>query len=142
MKPQTDQAAILTMAQTSNAMQPRDCGRLVEAWSVVGQIAGDAPAELVTARCWMGLSRRASVVKAAVWVRGAPNSGHSYSGSGQAGGYGYHKTSAAIGAALDSAGIRLAIPIGGCGDSAVEEALRAIAIALGADEASIVLCRH
>jgi hypothetical protein len=56
------------------------------------------------------------------------------SGSGFVGGGGYHKTSAAMQKALDSAGIELDIHIDGCGDSAIESALHAIGEAMKALE--------
>ena len=53
------------------------------------------------------------------------------SGHGYASGCGLHKASAALSAAIGSAGIKLAQPIAGRGDSAMDEALLAIARALG-----------
>lgn len=49
------------------------------------------------------------------------------SGSGYAGGYGYHKGSGAASAAIESAGIKLDAPIHGRGDSAIETAMEEIA---------------
>jgi hypothetical protein len=80
------------------------------------------------ARCWMGRSRTASTVYAAFWIYG-PNI--SLSGKGSAGGYGYHKASAAIEEAIKSAGITLDVDIHGAGDSLVWEALHAIVAAIG-----------
>ena len=51
-------------------------------------------------------------------------------GEGKAAGYGYHKPSAALGAAISDAGIALSTPIGGHGDSAMESAILAIAQAI------------
>ena len=48
------------------------------------------------------------------------------SGHGKAGGYGYHKESAALQEAIESAGIKLRSPIDGAGDSAVRGAMEAI----------------
>ena len=84
--------------------------------------------ELITVRCYMGRSANASVVYASIWVHGPE---HFTSGTGKAGGYGYHKSSAAIGDAIKSAGIELSKDIEGVGDSAVIEALGAIAEAMG-----------
>jgi len=53
------------------------------------------------------------------------------SGHGYASGCGYHKPSAALAEACRSAGIKLAQPIDGRGDSVMDEALLAIAHALG-----------
>ena len=52
-------------------------------------------------------------------------------GSGHAGGWGYHRTSAAAQEAIENAGFTLSHDIGGRGDSAIEDALRAIAAHLG-----------
>ena len=52
-------------------------------------------------------------------------------GYGKAGGYGYHKVSAAAQEAFRAAGITLSEDIGGRGDSAIEEALKAFAVHLG-----------
>ncbi len=49
------------------------------------------------------------------------------SGSGYAGGYGYHKPSAAVANAIQAAGFVLSKDISGVGDSAIEEAIQAIA---------------
>lgn len=54
------------------------------------------------------------------------------SGSGKAGGYGYHRASSAAAGAIAQAGIKLAVPhFGGMGDSAIETALLAIGRAYG-----------
>jgi hypothetical protein len=53
------------------------------------------------------------------------------SGGGKAGGCGYHKASAALAAAIDDAGVVLSQSISGVGDSAMREALGAIAKSLG-----------
>ena len=67
-----------------------------------------------------------------VWVHGWSNSGGAY-----AGGYGYCKRSAAFEAACNRAGIEFANPVAGVGMNAVEEAIRAIARAVGHDEVFI-----
>lgn len=52
-------------------------------------------------------------------------------GGAHAGGYGYHRQSQALQDALGNAGVRLDADIGGVGDSAMREALMAVAVALG-----------
>lgn len=52
-------------------------------------------------------------------------------GGGKAGGYGYHRPSAAVEKALSGAGIALSESIGGVGDTAIFEALAATAKAMG-----------
>jgi hypothetical protein len=116
---------------------------------------------VVDCRVYMGKSRNASTVYAAIWVSGVKTEnrpdGWVYgetSGKGQAGGYGYHKSSAAVAGAIRSAGITLMgspyghpvngdtpaqtrkllkqpAHIGGCGSGSVECALLAIAYAAG-----------
>jgi hypothetical protein len=51
-------------------------------------------------------------------------------GSGSAGGYGYHRASAAAQEAIYNAGIELSEDINGRGDSAIHEAVKAIARAM------------
>lgn len=59
-------------------------------------------------------------------------------GYGRASGYGYHKPSAALSAAIESAGIKLAQDIDGHGDGAMRDALHAIGEAMGFT--SVVVC--
>lgn len=75
-----------------------------------------------------------SRVFACLWVRDAE--GHS--GSGYAGGYGYHKQSAAAAEAIYNAGIDLSESISGVGESAIERAMIAIAEAAGYPDAILV----
>lgn len=63
-----------------------------------------------------------------VWIR---HNGKFASGSGWAQGYGYHRPSAAAAEALLKAGVKLDTSISGVGDSAVRDALTAIAVYLG-----------
>lgn len=62
-----------------------------------------------------------------VWVHGDKSHGH---GGGKAGGYGYHKESAALQAASSDAGVYLSEDIGGRGDRAMTDALEAVARAV------------
>jgi hypothetical protein len=78
---------------------------------------------LADARCWMGRSRSASGVYCSIWISG-PHA--EWSGCGTAGGHGYHKASAALSAALRSAGWELDEDIDGVGDNAMRDALLAI----------------
>lgn len=89
-------------------------------------------------RCWMGRSRNASVVYCTVWVWADRlyTSGH-----GTAGGYGYHKESAALGEAIRSAGIKLSESISGVGDTAIGVAMLAIVRAVGY-KGRTLLVRH
>ena len=112
---------------------------------VVGK-RGKELAPIVEARFYMGRSRTASTVYCSLWVHGAEYC----AGHGTAGGYGYHKESAALQSAINSAGVTLfgsnyaytghgekpnfkkAAHIGACGHSSMETALKAIARAAGA----------
>jgi hypothetical protein len=93
----------------------------------------DSPLVLSTpiiARWYM--SRRgdgASPVYCSVWIN--DGDGVDASGYGSARGYGYHKISAALAAALASAGVYLAHDFGGAGSQAMRAALHAVADHLG-----------
>lgn len=117
-----------------------DNKELVSAFSLVVRLPSGELREVVTARCYMGRSASASVVHAVMWVRCAD--GHWTSGSGHAGGYGYHKESAAIASAISSAGVTLQdldrtdrpdrwFDFGGTGTSYYPQVFEAIARAAG-----------
>jgi hypothetical protein len=124
--------------KAENARRP-DNKELVSAYSLVVRLPSGEMREVVTARCYMGRSASASVVHAVLWVKCAD--GHWTSGSGSAGGYGYHKESAAIASAISSAGIELKdvgndrkdhwFDLGGTGGSYYPQVFEAIARAAG-----------
>jgi hypothetical protein len=127
--------ANLPSGSISNGKNHGGDKEMTDVFSVVGNVNGKLH-EIVTARCWMGRAKTASVIYATVWVHG--NEVH-LSGTGSAGGGGYHKVSAAIGMAITSAGIVLAdaekrVYIDGVGNSAVEAALVAIARAVAGEQ--------
>ena len=111
----------------SNAVNYDNKKELVNSWNVVVN-SDDGLKNIITVRCYMGRSASASTIYASLWVCDAE---HRTSGTGKAGGYGYHKESAAIAEAIRSAGIELDKDIAGAGESAIEQALGAIAYALG-----------
>jgi len=76
---------------------------------------------------------------ACVWAHASP---YYLSGGGYAGGYGYHRASAAAEAAICDAGIKLSDPIGGRGDSAIQDALMAIAKAVTGKRKFKILTAH
>ena len=120
--------ATLPEASTSNAR----FGKIERKEQTAAYIAAATdedgkPCRIITVKFYMGRSRDASVVHCNVWI----STGAGYSGYGYATGYGYHKESAALQSALDSAGINLSEPIDGRGDSACREALTAIMKAAG-----------
>ncbi len=98
--------AILPASDTMNGKNYAHEKELVGAYSVIGRINGELR-EVVCARAYMGRSRTASTVYASIWVHGP----RYCAGHGQAGGYGYHKESAAFAEAIRSAGIDLYGPV-------------------------------
>jgi hypothetical protein len=78
-----------------------------------------------------------SVAYSCLWV---PCNDHA-SGSGKAGGYGYHKTSAAAAEAFEKAGYSLNEGVSGRGDGAILEAIQAVC-ALHGYENPIIVTMH
>ena len=131
--------ATLPCAARSNGKNMSGQKELVSAMSAVTVINGKMR-EVVVARWYMARkSDGASPVYASIWVYGA---GFDISGYGRATGYGYHKASAALSSAIDSAGITLSERIDGCGDGASRSALEAIARAIAGDAAEILIINH
>lgn len=130
----------------TQAMNGKNYADTKETISTMTLIAPDANGDLcqpIIARFYMGRSRTASTVYCSLWVHGK---GVHTAGHGSAGGWGYHKASAALQEAMCSAGIELTgspydsehedtkqepCSISGCGDSAMRSALVAIARAAG-----------
>jgi len=79
---------------------------------------------IITARLYMA----GITVYSCIWINAT---GTNLSGSGKAGGGGYHKASAALAYALADAGVVLSEPIDGRGDRAMTDALLAVAHGLG-----------
>lgn len=76
---------------------------------------------IITVRVyWSQSSER---VYAALWIHGNQYA----SGTGYAGGYGYHKGSAAVCAAFNAAGVKFDESIDGRGESAIWDAVEAVA---------------
>ena len=120
---------------------------IVRKYHVAGMLNGEL-VSVLTANIYMSRSGDgASPVYCALWLH-ATGVCHT-SGKGKASGYGYHKTSAAIDAAVASAGIDLfrELPNGnlssqirfdGVGDNAILAALTAIGKACGLDSVLIL----
>jgi hypothetical protein len=106
----------------------------------------DAPnfKELIVCRVYMARkSDGASPVYASIWLYGADGTVCDYrSGKGTASGYGYCKKSAAVSDAISSAGITLDKAINGRGESAIRDALKAIAEAMGFKQDQIFLVEN
>ena len=131
--------ATLPRASRSNGKNLSGQKALVSAMSAIAVINGKMR-EVVVARWYMARkSDGASPVYASIWAYGA---GFDISGYGRATGYGCHKASAALSAAIDSAGIVLSEPIAGVGDGAARSALEAIARAIAGDAAEILIIEH
>lgn len=79
----------------------------------------------------------AQTAYAALWTFPAPDSEPLRQGTGKAGGGGYCKLSAAAGDAIRNAGIDLGRDIHGVGESAVRDAVLAIAKAIGYPDARL-----
>ena len=84
----------------------------------------------ITAKFYMGRSRDAMTVHCNLWAIDRSGERRT-SGYGAAGGGGYHKESAALAAAIRSAGIYLSERIDGVGEMAMQDALTAIVRELG-----------
>ena len=124
-----------TLSKTeNNAINYSGKKETIATWNVIVN-SNDGLKNIITARCYMGRSASASTIYASIWVH---STDHQTSGTGKAGGYGYHKASAAIAEAIKSAGIELDEDISGRGDSAIEESLEAIAATLGFESCLIV----
>ena len=145
--------AVMPLTSVSNA---RNYGGEKEQIRGIKLIDKKTERVIVDARWYMGKSSSASAVYCSLWCmgRGVYEAAHSTSGKGTAGGYGYHKASAALASAITSAGITLygspyghpangdtdkatkallksAAHIGGCGDGSIDCALLSIAYAMG-----------
>lgn len=110
-----------------NAKISYDQKELVRAYVV---LSGNK--EAIKVELFMGRSNSASVVYCNFFIIGLQ------SGAGSAGGGGYDKQSAAVSAAIESAGIKLSKDISGVGPTAIREALGAIMEALGYKDHIIV----
>lgn len=130
-------ATLPTVNDISKAINHGGKKELTDATSIIAFARGQLH-EICTARWYMGRSREASVVYCSLWVRRPSlwdaegtsllKEGAWWSGSGSAGGYGYHKGSAALDEAIRSAGITLSRSVSGTGEC--EQALMAIAKAM------------
>ena len=118
--------AIIKSANAQNisnqAFNARDKQALIHQVTILAIVDG-AIEELAECRLYMSNSRSASRITAILWVYGDKYA----SGSGHADGYGYHKQSAAVESAINAAGIELSEHIGGRGEQALTDGLKAVA---------------
>lgn len=96
----------------------------------------DGMRQIITCRFYSGRSSNSSVHYCSIWFTGKTLLYGS--GTGEACGYGYHKDSAALDAALRASGVTLGYPIAGAGETAMHDALHALAAALGYRKTIIV----
>ena len=147
--------AVLSPVAVSNGRRLDD-KELCHGYKLLAVRAGQEPVELVAAYVWTGRSRSASTFYAAIWVTGSDADNRPWlSGSGRAGGWGYHKSSAALDSAIYSAGIELfgsaysghrdtpldwskKVHIDGVGDEAIERAIVAIGQAAGYELSELI----
>ena len=90
---------------------------------------------IITARLYAAPSRAyGATYHVCIWINSPTHGDHTsryLSGGGKASGCGYHKASAALQAAINDAQVTLSESIGGVGETAMLDALEAIAAALG-----------
>ncbi len=103
-------------------------------WKELALIDLDTGSQIATVRFYGASSTSYCVA----WIWKALNDeSDTARGYGKAGGYGYHKASAAMHEALLRAGVKLQEPIDGRGDGVMTEALQALAEFLGVKRAYI-----
>lgn len=125
------------MKQKILSFEPKQNGKnyggekeMIQAISLIG-LKGTTARELITLRVYATTTRGRNY--ASIWIHGGHgDKGDLYgAGHGWAGGYGYHRVSAAVSDALTSAGVKLSLDISGVGDEAIRTALEALAAHLG-----------
>ncbi len=120
----------ITIGKLANTVRNMDKKEVINAWNLIAFSDGKFR-ELVTVRWYMSRSSKASVIYCTVWLHNAvfENShGHwtDASASGQAGGGGYCKQSAAFADAMLQAGIKFDQDISGRGIDVVADGLIAL----------------
>ena len=129
--------AKITKTDCMNARNLGDKKETIKQMVLITHKAGEFK-EPITVRWYMSRSGDgASPVYCSLWIHCSP---YYVSGRGKAGGYGYHKASAAFQDACDSAGIELSQPVDGRGDGLVREAMFAIGAALGYEWTELHIC--
>lgn len=113
-------ANIKAMRETPRNMHRKD--HLSREIAVLDPATGRA---IVTARTYYP----GTVAYACIWIASTARTPYAC-GTGKAGGYGYHKESAAFAEAISDAGIQLSESISGVGNGAMRDACEAIARAV------------
>ena len=109
---------------SNQALNVRDKQALIHQITILAIVDG-AIKELAQCRLYMSNSRGSSRITAILWINGDNYA----SGSGHADGQGYHKPSAAVESAINAAGFELSERIGGRGEQATIDGLKAVALA-------------
>lgn len=109
-----------------------------EVTSIFFLVAFDGKQQREVAQVRVHHTRNKGANYCSVWVNDGKR-GRWYAGHGQASGFGYHRSSAAMAAALDSAGIKLSSPIDGVGEGAMRDALMAIGRACGYRDSRMIV---
>ena len=136
MQTETKQTATLyseLLMKFSQSHRKKKGGFMEEYAALVpGNYANGELKAVVTLRIYGTAARNT----ACLWTHGNPNCPeHFRQGSGEAGGCGFHRPSAAAQEAIQNAGFVLSRKIDSCGDEAMREAVLAIAAAIGFPEA-------
>ena len=119
IKPAANVTATIAANSKDNAGQHRKEDKFTTAYHAFYIDNEGVPHEVVDMRFYHTEAR----AYCALWVR----NGDYFSASGMAGGYGYHRGSAAASEAVANAGINLPYDLSGRGDSMVEQAIAQIA---------------
>jgi hypothetical protein len=128
----TQKANITAMRETSRNMYRKDA--LSREIAVLDPSNGYA---IVTARLYYP----GNTAYACIWISSTSKTPYAR-GTGKAGGYGYHKESAALSEAIADAGIKLSECISGRGERAMRDACEAIARAVTGKRRFIVHEAH
>lgn len=115
-------------AKTSYTTSHRKEGKcFFHSYQIISMASPTLPSGLIYSHIEARLYGTGNLNTCCLWVR---SEGNHTQGSGKAGGYGYHRPSAAVDQAIRNAGFTLSASITGVGDSAIREALMAVAKAL------------
>src|ERR1035437_7250327 len=89
--------AVLPTVGVNNARNEGDKKEIIGCYKLIDE---KTEKTIVDRRLYMGKSASASMVYCALWLRSQITNGLDTAGRGQAGGYGYHKSSAAVASAI------------------------------------------
>jgi hypothetical protein len=113
--------------ESKKSMAFRETKEVIHGFQCIDPVSNTA---VIDCRIYQGKSPYSQQIIATVWIHDRKNNRFAH-GIGNAGGYGYHKGSQAIEAALYEMGISLDQRIGGVGYDACKYAFASIMTALG-----------